>query len=232
MVLKRVLLALVLVGILGFSSENTDVSSCVVKIVPIASGDEGTVLFKTYYSINPMGGSIITPVEIGWLVASADGIWKESGHAYLNFSGGLEITSKDSLYLNELNSPFNWKKPPESVLPLLKAFNISTPLRMDCGENVLTWTNNGVYRRKSIKEDSVILRSLKGINSQSEQGTPITTLFYHKGIALFRSTKTSDYESPSKIKGAVFLQGINIDNEEVWIEEYSIDALMFFKDNK
>jgi hypothetical protein len=232
MVLKKIILVLMFVITLGSSSENTGVSYCIIKIVPVGSGDNGTVLFKTYYSINPMGWSIITPVEIGWLVASANGIWKESRHVYLNFSDGLEITSKDSLYLNEFYSPFNWEKSPESVLPLLKAFNISTPLRIDCGKNVLAWTNNGVYKRKSIKEKSTIIRSLKGIKSQSAEGTPITTLFYHKGIALFRSMKTSGYESPSIIKGAVFLHGIKIDNEEVWIEEYSIDGVMFFKDGK
>jgi hypothetical protein len=218
--------------ILGFSSENTGLSYCIIKMIPIATGDRGTVLFKTYYSIDSDGGSLIPPVEIGWLVASADGIWKESRHVYLNFSDGLEIAPSDSLYLEEFNSFFNWENPPESVLPLLKAFNISTPLRIDCGKNVLTWTNNGVYKRKKIKDESTIIRSLNGINSQSEPGTPITSLFYHKGIALFRSTMTNGYESPSIRKGAVFLQGTKVDNKQVWIEEYTIDGLILIKDSK
>lgn len=232
MVLKRGILALVLVFISGFSSKNTGISYCIIKIIPVASGDGGTVLFKTYYSINPMGGSILTPVEIGWLVVSADRIWKESQHAYLNFSDGLEITSKDSLYLNEFNSPFNWKNPPESVLPLIQEFKIATPLQVNQGERRLMWTNNGVYQKKSRKGESTVIRSLKYISNQPEQGTPALACFYYKGIALFRSSQTLiDGDTPN-VKGAVFLQGAEINNEELWIEEYSIDGLMFFEDNK
>jgi hypothetical protein len=212
------------------NNTTTGYSHCRIEIVPIATGANRTVLFKTFFSINPHGAHLYEPVELGWLVVSADGVWEYVTHMRLDFQEGNFVSAADSVHLKSFKDRFNIRHPPKTVEKLMKKYDIKRSIRSDRGKGLLVRHADGIYKggkRMHLNH----LKTLDNIVSQpSSSDTPIKCTFYHDGVAVFRSRKGFDEDDNEILEGATFLSGAVYDGEQVWIDLYEIDAIVIIPD--
>jgi hypothetical protein len=203
------------------TSSRTGPSTCFIKIIPVATGKNGTVLFKTSYQINPSGGQFLVPVELGWLVVSSKGVWEEKLDKRLDFDDGTRVTSSDSLSLKEFDKPFNWKNPPKTVRPLMVKYSLYNPVNDKEGRGEVLWTKEGIYKNKNRIHTESRLRSVKEMYNTQGEGTPVQVSFYHQGVTLFRNKmEVDEMEENEAVTGALFFEKDYL---------YSIDALLILK---
>ena len=128
---------------------------------PVAANPSGQVLLRTFYRSNLSDGQPIPGSEIrfGWLIVSAQGLWKESGHFAMKETE--DGSSEDKLqgemfnrHMNEFESPFDWANPPASVQPILKTYKFSKAHAVDprLGRGTVKWTPRGVTSKGKMQE--------------------------------------------------------------------------------
>ncbi len=105
---------------------------------PVAANPSGQVLLRTFYRSNQSGGQPLPGSEIrfGWLIVSAQGLWKEYGHVSMKETEGDSAEDKRqgemfNRTMNEFESPFDWANPPASVQPILKTYKFSKAHAVD-----------------------------------------------------------------------------------------------------
>jgi hypothetical protein len=204
----------------------TGPSTCEVRMIPVATGAHGTILFKTSFKINLSGGSYKEPMEIGWLVASAQNVWDYNRHAYLTFDDGVQITPEDSLHLKKFESSFVFDNTDEVLMKLVKIYEINTLVDKNTGRGAVSWTKHGIYQTGKRISPAGVVKSVFDLTSNPGKGIPVKASFYYEGIAIFNSKERLHEESDSTIvEGAEFFNGSKYNGEEVWAL-YSIDGLV------
>lgn len=220
----RVLICLIAV-LAANKAEFTGPSFCEIRLIPVATGAEGTVLFKTYFKINTTGSQMLAPVELGWLVVSSSGVWDYQRETYLTFQDGLEFSSRDSAILKAFEKPFRLLRQGKSVADELRAkYDISKILPSSTGGGVLSWSPYGVYEDGKKLANATQINTIFDIKSMDGVSTTVQSKFYYKGVALFQSKKSEDADSTVQI-GPAFFQPGRFNGENVWMDSYSIDGL-------
>lgn len=211
---------------MGDVGKFTGPSTCEIKMIPVAVGSDGIVLFKTSFKINLSGGSYLEPMEIGWLAVSAHGVWDYRRHVYLTFDDGNQVTLEDSIYLKRFESSFQFEKTDEELMKLVSKYQINKLIDRNNGRDAVSWTTYGIYQNgKRISKRSIV-KSVFGISSNPGKGNPVKASFYHEGVALFNSSESLDDQTDNTIiKGAEFFNGSKYNGEEVWAL-YSIDGIV------
>jgi hypothetical protein len=183
---------------------------------PVAANPSGQVLLRTFYRSNQSDGQALPGSEIrfGWLIVSAQGLWKEYGHFTMKEteSASVEEKSQQALfdrYMNEFEASFDWANPPASVQPLLKTYNFSKAHSVDprLGRGGVTWTPKGIYSKKKLLERDANQLTLERKPSVRGAGSEIEAAFFTKGVALFRNESKPETEKRGATrgdKGAVF----------------------------
>lgn len=184
----------------------TGPSRATVEIVPIAVSAKGVVLFKTWRELNPEGAHAARPAEVGWLVVSGDGLWREVPHAVI----GSEVLKDDARYwrlMDEFRADFTWKNPPKSVRALLAEFGFTARDRVapDLGRGAVTWSPQKLCLGSECAECSARQWAPGGIVSEETKGNPVASSFYAAGVALFRCEAGGDLFATEKQPGAVFV---------------------------
>jgi hypothetical protein len=183
---------------------------------PVAANPSGQVLLRTFYRSNQSDGQPLSGSEIrfGWLIVSAQGLWKESGHFAMKETE--DGSSEDKLqgemfnrHMNEFESPFDWANPPASVQPILKTYKFSKAHAVDprLGRGTVKWTPRGVTSKGKLQERDAAQLTLGKIPSLKNAGAEIDAAFFTRGVALFRNESKPETEKRGAVsgaKGAVF----------------------------
>jgi len=183
---------------------------------PVAANPSGQVLLRTFYRSNQSDGQPLSGSEIrfGWLVVSAQGLWKEYGHFSMKETedGSSEDKSQGEMFnrhMNEFESPFDWANPPASVQPILKTYKFSKAHAVDprLGRGTVKWTPRGITSKGKLQERDAVLLTLGKIPSLKNAGAEIDAAFFTRGVALFRNESKPETEKRGAVsgaKGAVF----------------------------
>ena len=181
----------------------TGPSGLIVRMKPVAVNPAGQVLLRTFYDSNKSGGHSLYRSEIrfGWLIVSAQGLWKEYKHAEIMAGeGGTDeydrLWEMFNRHLNEFESPFDWDKPPASVQPTLKAFKFNRTHSVDpnLGKGTVKWTPRGVYSEGKLLARSARQLTIGKKSSIPGTGSEIEAYFFTRGVALFLNENSFDTE--------------------------------------
>lgn len=102
-----------------------------IKLTPIATHENGEVLFQTYSNINGMGAHNNSYIKIGWLVVSSAGVWDEEvalfGYEGENQKKWKQVDTQISAYRE---GKINLKSPGSVLKKLMLKYNFTkeTPL--------------------------------------------------------------------------------------------------------
>lgn len=183
---------------------------------PVAANPSGQVLLRTFYRSNQSNGQPLPGSEIrfGWLIVSAQGLWKEYWHVSMKETEGDSGEDKRqgemfNRTMNEFESPFDWANPPASVQPLLKTYKFSKSHAVDpkLGMGAVKWTPRGVTSKGKMQERDAGQLTLGKMQSLRGSGSEIETAFFTRGVALFRNESKPETEKRGTVsgaKGAVF----------------------------
>ena len=214
---------------------------------PVAANPSGQVLLRTFYRSNLSNGLPLAGSEIrfGWLVVSAQGLWKEYGHFSMKETedGSAEDKSQGEMFnrhMNEFESPFDWANPPASVQPLLKAYKFSKAHAVDSkqGRGTVRWTPRGVTSKGKMQERDAVQLTLGKIPSLKNAGAEIDAAFFTKGVALFRNESKPETEKRGAVsgaKGAVFRLasavpgGKSLGIREAGVDVWEVDGVCLLK---
>ena len=178
---------------------------------PVAANPSGQVLLRTFYRSNQSGGQPLPGSEIrfGWLIVSAQGLWKESGHVSMKETAGdsAEDKRQGELFgrtMTEFEAPFDWDSPPASVQSLLKTYKFSKAHAVDpgLGKGLLKWTPGGVTSKGKMQERDAVQLTLGKMPSLRGSGSDIEAAFSTRGVALFRNESKPDTERRGTVRGA------------------------------
>lgn len=190
----------------GGTAAATGPSVALVRIEPVAVSAKGVVLFKTWRELNPEGARGAQPAEVGWLVVSGDGLWREVSHALVDPRKG----ENDAAYYRlrkEFEAALDWKRPPRSLRPLLAEFGFTAKDRVapDLGKGQVTWSPEKICLGQRCSDGSTMLWAPGGIVSEEERGAPVASSFHVAGVALFhREPKYEDAWGTEPPPGATF----------------------------
>ncbi len=214
---------------------------------PVAANPSGQVLLRTFYRSNQSDGQPLPGSEIrfGWLIVSAQGLWKEYGHFAMKETEGdsAEEKSQQVLFdrtMNEFESPFDWAKPPASVQPILKTYHFSKAHAVDpkLGRGAVKWTPRGVTSKGKLQERDAVQLTLGKIPSLKNAGAEIDAAFFTRGVALFRNESKPETEKRGAVsgaKGAVFRLasaapgGKYLGIRETGIDVWEVDGICLLK---
>lgn len=178
---------------------------------PVAANPSGQVLLRTFYRSNLSDGQPLPGSEIrfGWLIVSAQGLWKEYGHFTMKETEGdsAEEKSQQVLFdrtMNEFESPFDWANPPASVQPILKTYKFSKAHAVDSklGRGAVKWPPRGVTSKGKMQERDAVQLTLGKMPSLRGSGSEIEAAFSTRGVALFRNESKPDTERRGTVRGA------------------------------
>ena len=214
---------------------------------PVAANPSGQVLLRTFYRSNQTGGQPLAGSEIrfGWLIVSAQGLWKEYGHFTMKETedGSAEDKLQGEMFnrhMNEFESPFDWANPPASVQPLLKTYNLGKAHAVDpkLGKGTVKWTPRGIYAGKKLLERDAGQLTLGKNPSLKNAGAEIDAAFFTRGVALFRNESKPETEKRGTVsgaKGAVFGPagaapvGKNPGIREPGVDVWEVDGICLLK---
>lgn len=182
----------------------TGPSRATVEVRPVAVSPKGVVLFRTWRELSPTGSAAPQRTEVGWLVVSGDGLWREVPHAV--FEPGAEKTDDRWLrLLEEFRAELDWKAPPASVRPLLRELGLTPAHRVaaDAGKGAVTWSPTALCLGARCTDVAIQQWAPSGITSRPGEGKPITCDFHAAGVALFRCDGREGWGTPDQ-EGAVF----------------------------
>jgi len=246
----RVFTALIICFLLLFSSAAIAAGPSYVTawMDPVAVNPSGQVLLRTFYRSNQSDGHALPGSEIrfGWLIVSAQGLWKEYGHFTLKetdsaSAGEIGQQALFDRYMNEFEAPFDWAGPPASVQPILMTYKFSKAHSVDprMGRGGVKWTPKGIYSRKTLLERDLSQMTIGKKPSMRGTGSEIEAAFFTKGVALFRNESKPETEtrrgSARGAKGAVFnltsaaTGGKNIGIRESGIDVWEVDGICLLK---
>lgn len=190
----------------GGTARATGPSVALVRIEPVAVSGKGVVLFKTWRELNPEGARGAQPPEVGWLVVSGDGLWREVAHASVDPRRG-ENDAEYHRLRKEFEAALDWRRPPRSLRPLLAEFGFTAKdgVAPDEGKGEVTWTPERICLGERCSGGSAMLWAPGGIVSEEGRGAPITSSFHAGGVALFhREPEHEDAEGTAPPPGATF----------------------------
>jgi len=214
---------------------------------PVAVNPSGQVLLRTFYRSNQLDGQFLPGSEIrfGWLIVSAQGLWKEYGHFSMKETEDESVEEKRqgemfNRTLNEFESPFDWANPPASIQPILKTYKFSKAHSVDpkLGMGTVKWTPRGVTSKGKIQERDASQLTLGKIPSLKNAGAQIDAAFFTRGVALFRNEskpETEKRDAVSGAKGAVFRLasaapgGKILGIRETGIDVWEVDGICLLK---
>ena len=214
---------------------------------PVAANPSGQVLLRTFYRSNQSGGRPLAGSEIrfGWLIVSAQGLWKEYGHFTMKETedGSAEDKLQGEMFnrhMNEFELPFDWANPPASVQPLLKTYNLGKAHAVDpkLGKGTVKWTPRGIYAGKKLLERDAGQLTLGKNPSLKNAGAEIDAAFFTRGVALFRNESKPETEKRGTVsgaKGAVFGPagaapvGKNPGIREPGVDVWEVDGICLLK---
>ena len=214
---------------------------------PVAANPSGQVLLRTFYRSNQSDGQPLPGSEIrfGWLIVSAQGLWKEYGHFAMKETEGdsAEEKSQQVLFdrtMNEFESPFDWANPPASIQPILKTYKFSKAHAVDpkLGRGAVKWTPRGVTSKGKLQERDAPQLTLGKIPSLKNAGAEIDTAFFTRGVALFRNESKPETEKRGAVsgaKGAVFRLasatpgGKYLGIRETGVDVWEVDGICLLK---
>jgi hypothetical protein len=170
----------------------TGPSQITIHLRPVAVNAKGEVLMKTWRASNPEGLQRLGPVDLGWLVVSADGLWKEA-----TYRVDASVEEAKAWFEGRLD----WGSPPPTLRPLLagRAFSSSSEVKPDEGAGKVAWTSEQSCVGNRCTPSPVVQRTLGGLPSSGSAGQP-ACLFYRAGIAILRNATDGD----SATRGARF----------------------------
>jgi len=178
---------------------------------PVAANPSGQILLRTFYRSNQSGGQPLPGSEIrfGWLIVSAQGLWKEYGHFSMKATEGESVEDKRqgelfNRMMNEFESPFDWANPPASIQPILKTYKFSKAHAVDprLGRGTVKWTPRGVTSKGKMQERDAVQLTLGKVPSVRGSGSEIEAAFFNKGVALFRNESKPETEKRGAMSGA------------------------------
>ncbi len=214
---------------------------------PVAVNPSGQVLLRTFYRSNQSVGQALPGSEIrfGWLIVSAQGLWKEYGHFTMKETEGASAEGKSQQtlfdrYMNEFEASFDWANPPAGVQPLLKTYNFSKAHSVDprLGRGGVTWTQKGIYSKKKLLERDASQLTLGQKSSVRGAGSEIEAAFFTRGVALFRNESKPETEKRGAArgdKGAVFRLasaapgGKSLGIREAGVDVWEVDGICLLK---
>jgi len=178
---------------------------------PVAANPSGQVLLRTFYRSNQSDGQPLPGSEIrfGWLIVSAQGLWKEYGHFSMKETD--DGSSEDKLqgemfnrHMNEFESPFDWANPPASIQPILETYHFSKAHAVDpkLGRGTVKWTPRGVISKGKMQERDAVQLTLGKKPSLKNAGAEIDAAFFTRGVALFRNESKPETERRGTVRGA------------------------------
>ena len=239
--------ALCLLMLVSSASFAAGPSYVTIWMDPVAANPPGQVLLRTFYRSNQSVGQALPGSEIrfGWLIVSAQGLWKEYGHFTMKETEGssAEGTSQQALfdrYMNEFEASFDWANPPASVQPLLKTYNFSKAHSVDprLGRGGVTWTPKGIYSKKKLLERDASQLTLEKKPSVRGAGSEIEAAFFTRGVALFRNESKTETEKRGAArgdKGAIFRLasdapgGKSLGIRDAGVDVWEVDGLCLLK---
>lgn len=194
----------------SFYSHATGPSLADVSIEPITYNDNNIVLFRVAKSINYSGAHGGARDSYWWMAVSSHGVWEEILHIDLgepdSHASDAETTkflAKSNYYYHEFQSKFNWKRIPDSLLPLIKKYGFKPRpgFNKNEGQGTVTWSSKGICINGKCTKNPVPQRTLgnkssikantnlefKGKEMITVESAPIQAVFYHAGVALFRN---------------------------------------------
>lgn len=169
----------------------TGPSNAGYRIAPVAVNERGEVLFRTWRELNPEGAQAFRRADVGWLVVSANGLWREVPHAVApdTARGDDGDSSRNAALRRQFEAPLAWDDPPASVAPLLREFGFLPrhAVSPSAGAGRATWSPSRlcVGRRCTA---AVAQRTFGGLESETGQGSAMPAAFVRAGIALFHNT--------------------------------------------
>lgn len=234
--------------LLLFSSDAfaTGPSGLTVRMNPIAVNPSGQVLLRTFYDSNKSGGHSFASSEIrfGWLVVSAQGLWKEYTHAEVSaVEGGADEYDRQwkifKRYMNEFESSFDWDNPPASVQPILKTYKFDRAHAVDpsLGKGTVKWTPRGVFSKGKLIAHGAKQLTLGKKTSARGTGSEVDAAFYTRGVALFHNQNSFDTEDMGDhgTVGAEFhfpnliYLGEKEGTQDVGIDTWRVDGISLLK---
>lgn len=169
----------------------TGPSAAGYRIVPVAANERGEVLFRTWRELNPEGAQALRRADVGWLVVSANGLWREVSHAVApdTARGDEADFSRSAVLRKEFEGPLDWDHPPASVAPLLREFGFLPrhAVSPSAGAGRATWSPSRLCEGRRCTA-AVAQRTLGGLESEAGQGSAVPAAFVRAGIALFHNT--------------------------------------------
>lgn len=210
MKIKSFLFLITLFSLLGFSIHPknnlilTGPSYAKVKITPIATSDEGSVLCLTEHYLNHMGAHDLMDTEFGYLLVSKKGLWEEKVIKTIYTEDGYDSLEK---FEKQFYQTLDFKNPPRYLAEIIEKHNITTTIYSH-QSNLYFWTSKGLYNGDDkLIQENVVQKSIKNYQSISGKGTRIGNASLIKGILFFENYQTYHYETDKEIHaGAHFLE--------------------------
>lgn len=196
-----------------------------ISIVPVCYSDDGVILCRTKYIVNSMGAHRMEDHDFGYLLVSANGIWKEIDHIHIE----TETISYDSLDKIEKihNEPIDLEKPPKHLDSIIKKYDMIRTVDYPVRRNQYFWTTKGIYNNKDIIEsNSTEQKTLNGIVNEKGTGTRTGCAYSIMGVVFFENYCHSDfYDETTLVSGATFLQN----NFDFPIDYYDVTGICIIK---
>jgi hypothetical protein len=167
------------------SSRATGPSSITVRLRPVAVNARGEVLLKTWREANPEGAQAVMPVDLGWLVVSADGLWREATHRLDAEAGEAKAWFEGRL---------DWASPPASLAPLLARhrFVAGDAVAPGDGAGAVVWTGDRACVGARCTPSAVMQRTVGGVPAEDGAVGQADCRFYRAGVAILRNTTGGD----------------------------------------
>ncbi|MGC4119687.1 MAG: hypothetical protein QM765_34970 [Myxococcales bacterium] len=170
--------------LLATNAHATGPSSVTVRLQAVAVNSRGEALLRTWREANPDGAHVPGAVDLGWLVVSARGTWRESTH---------RVNCPHAEAERWFERAIDLASPPASLRDLVAAFRFTTAdsVKPDEGAGVVNWSADHACIGKHCTPAPVAQRTVGGIPSASAVAQP-TCVFYKAGIAILRNTVNGD----------------------------------------
>ena len=253
------LTTVLLLSSLSITSNATGASSAQIDIEPVTYNDNGDILFKAFKQIDYTGAASGQKFSYWWIVITSKKRWEEKLHVLIVQPDSSTSDKPDAVkdlafkkyvdmrryYSDEFDNGFDWASPPATILPLIAKYKFKLDPNFDKneGHGSVTWSSKKICLRDKCSRKSVPQRTLNSKTSSHAYSNiefkdavmhdielpPVTSIFYHAGIALFRNGNyeivDGKYEvSDIKELGASFDFNVSEKNGEM-IDYNYIDAI-------
>ncbi len=214
------LLSLLLISL---PSNATGPSHSEIKIIPLASNENGVVIFKTRLLINKSGRHSLAGREYGWLCASSNGVWEEALHYRLTETDA-EDRKKINFYQTEFENRTDLKNPQISLKILMNKYNFNIWKSVDphTGKGKAVWSLNNICINGKCSKHMIKQKSLKKIVNDQSDGKPVGSIFSYKGLHLFENH--NHFDSTDQI-GADFPIKNMLHGKDIGFDFYNITGI-------